>query len=618
MKQPTAKSSRATPPLLDLIDLVGEEAGAAGGDLGAVAADAQRLIDTTGLGPDDRFLDMGCGDGRVCLELARRGYRSVAGAERSRHLIRMARRAAQQTGLAVRFLERDTREFLPRDGRFDCAALLDNRFSQFEPDDALAVLEAVKRVLRPSGQLVLEITDGAWVKSHFEKSEWRFIDNEHLICRERSLSGEGDRLICRDVLVHTQKGVVADRFYSLTLLTADRVHELLLKAGFVNLRERGGDEHTTLFLAEMQRAKTAETPPLRPTWPDVTIILGDPRLSDTTKIGDRYTPEDLDAVERMKVALATLANYRFTYVDDHTAMLASMIAHKPDFVFNMCDNGYKNDALRELEVPALLDLVEVPYTGAGPTCLGMCYDKSLVRAVAVAHGVPVPRETYFDMSQQTGEIPSMFPALIKPNRADGSVGITAGSVVNSAEEALVYLNHLRKTLPGRDALIQEYLTGTEYSMGLIGNPGLGFTVLPPLEVDYSGLDPSLPRILSYESKFDPSSPYFTEIKYKRAGIPETVRRRLADYSRILFERLDCRDYARFDFRSDSAGEIKLLEVNPNPAWCWDGKLAMMAGFAGYSYADLLRMILEAAQARVLAEGLARSEAAKPALKAVSG
>src|SRR6185295_2082264 len=205
--------------------------------------------------------------------------------------------------------------------------------------------------------------------------------------------------------------------------------------------------------------------------------------------------------------------------------------------------------------------------------LGMCYDKSLVRAVAVSHGVPVPRETYFDMSQQTGEIPSMFPALIKPNRADGSVGITAGSVVNGAEEAIAYLNHLRKTLPGRDALIQEYLTGTEYSMGLIGNPGLGFTVLPPLEVDYSGLDPGLPRILSYESKFDPASPYFTEIKYKRAGITETVRRRLADHSRILFERLDCRDYARFDFRSDSAGEIKLLEVNPNPAWCWDGKLA---------------------------------------------
>jgi D-alanine-D-alanine ligase len=617
MKQPNGKTARVA-PLLDLIDLVGEAAGTENADPDSgTAAEVTRLIEITGLEPDDRFLDMSCGDGHVCLELARRGFRVVAGADRSRHLIRMARRAAQQAGLAVRFLERDPREFLPRDGRVDVAVLLGNRFAYFEADDALAVLEAAKRVLRSPGRLVLELEEGDWLKEHFERSEWRFIDQEHLICRERSLSGEGDRLICRDVLVQTHKGVIADRFYALMLYTPVRIRALLEKAGFINVREHVGDDHRILLSAELQRAKGVEAP-LRPSWPDVAVILGDPRLADSTKIGDRYAPEDHEALTRMKAALATLPAYRFTYVDDHAALLADMVRARPDFVFNMCDNGYKNDALRELEVPALLDLLEVPYTGAGPTCLGMCYDKSLVRAVAVAHGVPVPLETYFDMSQQTGEIPSMFPALIKPNRADGSVGITAGSVVHDTEAALAYLNHLRKTLPGRDALIQEFLTGTEYSMGLIGNPGLGFTVLPPLEVDYSGLDAELPRILSYESKFDPASPYFREIKYKLAGIDETTRRRLADYSRILFERLDCRDYARFDFRADSAGEIKLLEVNPNPAWCWDGKLAMMAGFAGYGYADLLRMILEAAQARVLAEGIGRNQAATPALKAVSG
>ena len=497
MKQPTGKTARAA-PLLDMIDLVGEQAGADRPDSdAATAADVARLVEVTRLGPDDRFLDMSCGDGRHCLELARRGFRSVAGAERSRHLIRMARRAAQQAGLTVRFLERDPREFLPRDGRFDCVALLGNKFSHFEADDALAVLEASKRVLRHSGQLVLELEDGDWRKGHFERSEWRFVDQEHLICRERSLSAEGDRLICRDVVVNTQKGVVADRFYALALYTPARIRALLDKAGFIDIRDRLDDDHRLILTAEQQRARTPETT-LRPTWPEITVILGDPKLVDTTKIGDRYTPEDFDAVTRMKAAMATLTAYRFVYTDDHTALLAEMIQKRPDFVYNMCDNGYKNDATRELEVPALLELLEVPYTGAGPTCLGMCYDKSLVRAVADAHGVPVPRETYFDMSQQTGEIPSMFPALIKPNRADGSVGITTGSVVHDAEAAIAYLNHLRRTLPGRDALIQEFLTGTEYSMGLIGNPGLGFTVLPPLEVDYSGLDPNLPRILSYE------------------------------------------------------------------------------------------------------------------------
>jgi len=81
---------------------------------------------------------------------------------------------------------------------------------------------------------------------------------------------------------------------------------------------------------------------------------------------------------------------------------------------------------------------------------------------------------------------------------------------------------------------------------------------------------------------------------------EDTRRRLFDYSNRLFERLECRDYARFDFRADADGEIKLLEVNPNPGWCWDGKLNFMATYAGLRYAELIEQILAAAQERVMA------------------
>ena len=66
----------------------------------------------------------------------------------------------------------------------------------------------------------------------------------------------------------------------------------------------------------------------------------------------------------------------------------------------------------------------------------------------------------------------------------------------------------------------------------------------------------------------------------------------------MFERLGCRDYARFDFRADAKGEIKLLEVNPNPGWCWDGKLNIMAGFQGMRYTELLHQILQAAEERL--------------------
>src|SRR3546814_19429431 len=101
-------------------------------------------------------------------------------------------------------------------------------------------------------------------------------------------------------------------------------------------------------------------------------------------------------------------------------MLADLRARPPAFVLNLCDEGYNNDAFQELHVPAYLEVLGVPYTGAGPACLGLCYDKALVRAAAQAIDVPVPLETYFNPDDQSATIPSVFPALIKPNYGDRS------------------------------------------------------------------------------------------------------------------------------------------------------------------------------------------------------
>jgi len=211
--------------------------------------------------------------------------------------------------------------------------------------------------------------------------------------------------------------------------------------------------------------------------------------------------------------------------------------------------------------------------------------------------VDVPTETYFDPADQAANLPSLFPALIKPNCGDSSIGITQHAVVHNAMELMSYLDHLREILPGIPLLIQEFLEGTEYSVGLIGNADK-FEVLPILEVDYSKLPPELPQVLSYESKWDPDSPYWSDIRYKEAVLDDETHRKLIHFSSRLFERLECRDYARFDFRTDATGRVKLLEVNPNPGWCWDGKLNLMAGFAGYDYSDLLKMILQAAKERI--------------------
>jgi len=327
------------------------------------------------------------------------------------------------------------------------------------------------------------------------------------------------------------------------------------------------------------------------------IITGDHGAPDPTKLGHAWGPEDLAAHAAMVEAFRSLGRFDIAVFNDHADLFARLIAEKPDLVVNFCDTGLFNRPRFELHLPAFLETHGIAYTGASPQAMVMAFDKQAVRLIAEALGVEVPREAF--LPGGSGELPEIYPALLKPNQADGSVGITQHSVVRSAEEARTYLGFLADILPGADVLWQEYLPGPEYGMGLIGNPESGLSVLPPLEVDFSRLPEGLSPILSFESKADPNSPYWTEIKFLRAGIEESVRQRLEGWAKTLFARFGLRDYGRFDFRCAADGRPKLLEVNPNPAWANDGKLAFMASFAGIAYPRMLEMIVEAAEARMV-------------------
>lgn len=573
--------------------------------------EVELVIAIAGLAPEDRVLDLCCGQGRHALELARRGFSQVSGVDRSRFLIRLARRRAKRSGLNVLFREGDARKVHLPENSYDCVIMMGNSFGYFESaDDDARVLESVKHVLRSGGTLLLDLADGEFLREHYEARSWEWIDDNYFVCRERSLSRDGARLISREVVVSAQEGVITDQFYAERLYSRSGIVGLLENTGYRNVRFHG--EYATnseraqdlgmmarrlLITASVPQKAIVARKKAAVVFPDVTVLLGDPRLPDTVKLGGQFNPEDYETVQRLKIALAELGNFRFTYLDQHGTMLQALRHSPPAFALNFCDEGFNNDAFLELHVPSYLELLGVPYSGAGPTCLGLCYDKGLVRAIAHSLDVPVPAETYVDADDLAGTIPSVFPAFIKPAQGDSSIGITKHAVVKTPDEAVEYLTFVRESLPGRSVLVQEFLPGAEYSVGVIGNPGRGWTVLPVLEVDYSQLPPDLPKILSYESKWDPQSPYWTNIRYHRAHLPDDLFRLLMDQSLRLFERLGCRDYARFDFRAAENGEVKLLEVNPNPGWCWDGKFYLMASFDGHSYADFLRMILDAAQSR---------------------
>jgi D-alanine-D-alanine ligase len=331
---------------------------------------------------------------------------------------------------------------------------------------------------------------------------------------------------------------------------------------------------------------------------NILVITGDHTVPDPEKYGGRYNEEDLKAHRVMEEAFASLPGLQCTVLADHGRFLDLVREERFDLVVNFCDTGYRNRITLEPHIPAYLELLDIPYTGASPAALSLVYDKAIVRLVAEAMSVPVPAELYMPFETLTALPPDgPYPALIKPNRADGSLGITKDAVVRSPEEARVYLDGYIDTLPGRDALFQEYLTGTEYGIGLIGNPDDGLQALPALEVDFSGLPEGLNPILSYESKAMPDSPYWTEIKFRRADLTTDEEAELVNHARRLYKRLGLRDYGRFDFRRSKDGLIKLMEVNTNPAWAYDAKLALMAGFAGMTYPELLQRIVNAAADR---------------------
>ena len=569
------------------------------------------LIKVTKLSLDGKILDLCCGQGRHCIELANRGFKRIHGLDRSRYLIRLAKKRATQLGLPISFYEGDVRKRRFQSNSLDCISLMGNSFGYFEQkDDDIQVLKNIFDLLKPDGFVVIDITDGEWMRDHYLPRSWEWIDQQLMVNRERSLSGDQTRLISRELVVHSEQGVVADQFYAERLYTKEEITHLLGDIGFKDLRNNGkvltestrnhdlGMMEQRIFITGRAK-KTRPIPKRKPKVVKVAVVMGDPSLPDTVKLGGKFNQEDLITINKLKSALSVLHGLNFTYYDAHQTLLDELKTIKADLIFNLCDEGYYNDALKELHIPAYLEMLNIPFTGAGPVTLGVCYNKSLTKTLAESFGIPVPLETLIDPEDKSVRLPSEFPALLKPNTGDSSIGISKDAVVHNTDELVNYFDKIKKQFPEKGILVQEYLEGPEYTVGIIGNAGIDYEILPILTVDYSHLPPGLPHILGYESKWDPESSYWKTISYIQAFcLSEEKKRQLHDYSLLLFERLECRDYARFDFREARDGTIKLLEVNPNPGWCWDGKMNLMAEFAGYSYAKFLNKILEAAIARI--------------------
>ncbi len=574
-----------------------------------------QFSDILHLQKDQAVLDLCCGQGRHTLTLARRGFKNIQGIDQSAFLIRKARATARKESLPVQFKIGDARKLPYPPDSFDVVMILGNSFGYFEnANEDTKVLKEIHRVLKPWGKLLLDLTDGEFVAQNFQPRSWEWIDKDYFVCRERSLSADRTRLICREIVSQVDAGVIADQFYAERLYTPDHLEKLLKSASFSDVNFQGSitpdsQRNQDLGMMECRLMTTAivkkEWTPVKkvhkPGVQNVVVIMGDPKLRDSVKPDGVFDDDDIYTIDQLKAGLKDLKGYNFTFLTNHNTLISDLakLKGKVDYIFNLCDEGFNNEARKELHIPSLLEIVGIPYTGAGPQCLAFCYDKSLVRGIAKEMGIPVPEGIFVKPDDTTYEVPFRFPVIVKPNFGDSSFGITQHSVVYNSESLLNAISEIR-TQFGYDhpVLIEEYLTGNDISVGIIGNLPDSYQVLPITEEDYSMLPPGLPHICGYEAKWDPQSPYW-QIKTIPARISDETKNYVIDSCLKLANRLEVRDYTRFDWRLDDCGNPKLLEVNPNPGWCWDGHLAKMARIAGMSYREMLHAILKATENRII-------------------
>jgi len=273
-------------------------------------------------------------------------------------------------------------------------------------------------------------------------------------------------------------------------------------------------------------------------------------------------------------------------------IIQTLLEISPRFVFNLCEELNGKSEL-EMCVAGLLELMGIQYTGSNPLALGLALDKFHVKQILRPAGVPTARGYVCSPGQQPAIPRGMrFPMLVKPSRQDASLGINSNSVCHDAgalEKQIRYIHDVYE----QEALVEEYLDGREFNVSVIGDHDP--EVLAISEIDFGGLPEDEPKIVSYRAKWDEESPLYSSTKpICPANLTKRLENRIKDIALRSYRCIGCRDYARVDMRTDARGSLYVLEVNPNPDISPKAGFARAARAAGYTYAEMILRISQAA------------------------
>lgn len=267
---------------------------------------------------------------------------------------------------------------------------------------------------------------------------------------------------------------------------------------------------------------------------------------------------------------------------------------KIDIVFNIAE-GYYGDA-REAQIPAMCDLLQIPYTHSSTLTNAITLDKTLTKKILINHKIKTPRFQLFTSPSQELDRQLTFPLLLKPNAEGSSKGILNENLVKNETQLKKRLQWLFDSFH-EDILAEEFLSGKEFTVALLGNPP---QVLPVIEQRLDRLPKKYAQFSSYEVKWlwedtlaDPHFAYDCPAK-----IDQALKQKIEQLCISTFTVLNCRDCARIDIRLDSEKEPNVLEINTLPGMIGDEKIIsyfpIAARVAGLSFQKLVLSILAAA------------------------
>ncbi len=313
--------------------------------------------------------------------------------------------------------------------------------------------------------------------------------------------------------------------------------------------------------------------------------------------GDFYAEcDDEETIEAVRSALAL--RHQVILVEGDEQAYENFRSRRPDMVFNIAEGLVGRS--RESQIPAMLEMLQIPYTGSDPLTLALCLDKAMAKDILAYHKIPTAPFTVVVEADSRAKFPP-FPLIVKPLAEGSSKGVVNKSLVRTKKELQQEIQRVLNEYH-QPALVEKFLPGREFTAALLGNRG-EVEILPLVEIQFEQLPPNINPIYSYEAKWiwdTVENPL--EIFTCPPKISAKLEKKIKAVCTAAFSVLRCRDWCRIDVRLDEAGEVHVLELNPLPGILPNPKanscFPKAARAANISYEELINRVLDIACRRV--------------------